>query len=112
MSAKKTPLQSVKDLYGGKEKLVEKILDLLERGEEETEELKKRLLAASNSKLLRLAKISEDVKSKYGSREKLAEAVAGALGRAKDSDYVKRLGQYTPARLLDMAQHAARRARK
>jgi hypothetical protein len=110
MSAKKTPLQTVKE-QGGKEKLVDKIVGLIESGGEEADELKKRLLAASNSKLLRLAQIGETLKQKYGgSRDKLAAEVASALGRAKDNDYVKRLGEYSPGRLLDLAQSLARRA--
>lgn len=110
MSANKTPLQVVNEMHGGKEKLVDKVMGLIERGEQEADDLRKRLLAASNKQLLRLVRVSETVRDKYGSTEKLAEAVAAALGRAKDSDYVKRLGDYSPARLLDMAQALARRA--
>jgi len=104
MSPNKTPLATVNEEHGGKEKLVEKIMGLLERGEEEKDDLKRRLLAASNRKLLRLAGIAELVKQKYGGKEKLAEAVGQAYGRIKDKDYVRRLGEYTPGRLLDMVR--------
>lgn len=109
MSPIKSPLEKVKEA-GGKEKLVEKIVGMIDRGTEEGDALKARLLAASNKQLLRLAKVSETVRSKYGSTDKLAASVASAMGRAKDADYVRRLGEYTPARLLDMAQALARRA--
>jgi hypothetical protein len=110
MSTNKTPLQTVKEM-GGKEKLVDRILGLLDGGGEDKDSLRTRLLAASNSKLLRLANVGETLKQKYeGSTEKLAGEVAQLLGRAKDNDYVKKLSEYTPARLLDMAQSLARRA--
>jgi hypothetical protein len=109
MSPIKSPLEKVKEA-GGKDKLVEKIMGMIDRGAEEGDALKARLLTASNKQLLRLAKVSETVRSKYGSTEKLAESVATAMGRAKDADYVRRLGEYMPARLLDMAQALARRA--
>ena len=110
MSANKTPLETVKEHHGGKDKLVDKILGVLDGGGDDKGALKERLLAASNQKLLRLAKISETMKAKYGSRDQLVHTVAGALGRAKDNDYVRRLGEYTPGRLLDMAQSLAKRA--
>lgn len=105
---KKTPLQQVNEEHGGKAKLVDKLVGLIDGDDKDS--LKGRLAAASNQKLLRLLKVSETVKSKFGSPDKLAEAVAGQLGRAKDSDYVKKLGAYTPAKLLDMAQSLTRRA--
>ncbi len=110
MTGNKAPLAEVNE-QGGKEKLVDRIMGLIDRGEEDAEALKQRLLAASNKKLLRLAQIGETMKTQYsGSREKLAEGVAQALGRAKDNDYVKTLATYTPARLLDMVQTATRKA--
>lgn len=107
--ANKSPLQTVNEAHGGKEKLVDKVMDLIEKGEEEASELRQRLLTASNKKLLRLLRISETIRQKYGSADKLAAVVANALGRAKDNDYVKKLGEYSPARLLDMAQALEKR---
>ena len=54
----KTPLLQVKEQHGGKEKLVDKLLGLLERGEESKDEFRLRLLGASNAKLLRLFSVS------------------------------------------------------
>ena len=51
---KKAPLAQVNDQFGGKEKLVDKLMGMLDRGEESKDELRTRLLAAANSKLLRL----------------------------------------------------------
>ncbi len=104
MNAKKTPLQQVKDEHGGKDKLVDKVLGVIERGEDDATELKARLLKASNKKLLRMMAVGSAIKEKYGSAEKLAGAVAEKLGKAKDKDFMNRLGAYSPAKLLDLAR--------
>jgi hypothetical protein len=109
--AKETPLQTVKRLYGSKEKLVDSLVDVAKSAGEEAAEVKSRLLSASNKQLLRLAEVSATVKDRYGSRDKLAESVADALGRAKDSDYVAKLKTLPGARLLDLARSAERRGR-
>jgi hypothetical protein len=111
MSGQKTPLQVVNETHGGKEKLVDKLVGLIEKGEEGAEDIKDRLRNVSNQKLLRLLEVAETVKEKYGSTEKLTQVVADALGRAKDADYVKRLASYSPARLLDLAKSLAKKAR-
>jgi hypothetical protein len=110
--AKETPLQTVKRIYGSKEKLVDSLVDVAKSAGEEAAEVKSRLLSASNKKLLRLAEVSAQVKERYGSRDKLAESVADALGRAKDSDYVAKLKSFSSGRLLDLAKSAERRARR
>jgi hypothetical protein len=105
MNVKKTPLMVVNDEHGGKTKLVDKIMGLIERDEDEDKDsLKARLMKASNKKLLRLASVSQTIREKYGSTEKLVEFVAGKLNRAKDSDFVTRLAVNTPARILDLAR--------
>ena len=52
--AKKTPLQQVTDRFGSKEKLVDKLIGRLDRGDDSKDEFRDRLLAMANSKLLRL----------------------------------------------------------
>jgi hypothetical protein len=111
MSGAKSPLQVVNEQHGGKDKLVDKLVGLIERGEMEADELKQKLRSVSNAKLLRLLAISETVKEKYGSKDKLVAAVAQALGRAKDADFVKRLGSASVGKLVDMAQSLARKAK-
>ena len=110
MSAKKTPLQIVNERHGGKEKLVDTIVDLTQ-SDEDKGELKQRLLTAANSKLLRLAQTLETVKTKYGSQAKLVETIAASQGRTKDGDYVRKLGSYTATRLLGMVKPEARAKR-
>jgi hypothetical protein len=107
---KKTPLSQVNDEFGGKEKLVDAIVDAVERGDEEKNALKKRLLAASNSKLMRLLKTAQEVKQ-LGGRGKLVDAVAEKQGKPKDKDYRTRLESYTIGRLLDMYRVGTRNGR-
>lgn len=107
----KSPLSIVKESFGGKDKLVDQLVGLLgSSSDEPKDELKKRLLGAPNSKLLRLHKVATTVKDKYGSREKLVDAAAAAVGKAKDKDFVTKLGTYSSARLVGLAGDAAKKA--
>jgi hypothetical protein len=106
----KSPLEEVNDKFGGKDKLVEKLVSLLE-SDEPKEELRKRLLAVANKKLIRLHQVASIVKEKYGSREKLLEQLVGATGRAKDKDYKTKLEAYTTPRLVDAVKVAERRSK-
>ena len=109
MSPNKTPLQIVNEEHGGKDKLVEKIMSIIERGEEETDALKSRLRSASNTKLLKIQRNAQAIKDKYGSKDKVVQAAVALMGRAKDNDYIKKLGTYAPGRILDLANSLARR---
>ena len=109
--AKKTPLAQVNDTFGGKDKLVDKLVSFLE-SDEAKDEVRKRLLSVSNSKLLHLHEVASMVKEEYGSRDKLLDAAAQALGRAKDKDYKAKLESYSTAKLLDVTRIAERRARR
>ena len=112
MNAKKTPLQQVNEDHGGKTKLVDSILGLVDLGDEDKDEAKARLLKASNKKLLRLQANSAAIQEKYGSVEKLVSTVSEKLGRVKDADFVARLKAFSPAKLLDLARSLAGEARK
>jgi len=112
MNAKKTPLQQVNEDHGGKTKLVDSILGLVDIGDEDKDEAKARLLKASNKKLLRLQANSAAIQERYGSVEKLVSTVAEKLGRVKDADFVGRLKAFSPAKLLDLARSLAGEARK
>ncbi len=110
-TGKKSPLAQVKDLFKNKEALVDHLLGKLELGDASKDDVKARLLAASNKKLLRLLEVASEVKEKYGSSEKLAETVAKAVGKAKDQAYVAKVAQLakrSPARVLDLLKSATR----
>src|SRR5205807_692051 len=101
-----------KDEHGSKEKLVDRLITVLgaiTKSEEDKDELKARLLAASNKKLLRLFDVGSEIKEKFGSVEKLAEATAKAVGRVKDAPYVDKLKTLAPNKLLDAFRAASRR---
>jgi hypothetical protein len=106
---KKSPLAQVNDDFGGKDKLVDKIVGVLDAEDESKDELRKRLLGVANRKLIRLHAVATQTKQ-AGGHDKLAAATADRLGRAKDKDYVTKLEAYSNGRLLDMMQAAERRA--
>jgi hypothetical protein len=108
---RKSPLAQVNETFGGKDKLVEKLLSLVET-DESKDEMRKRMLAAANSKLLHLHEVASMVKENYGSRDKLVSAAAAALGRSKDKHYLAKLETFSTAKLLDVTISAERRAKR
>lgn len=105
------PAGRVKAAHGAKESLVKKLVEPLAAEDQDTDALSARLLKASNQQLLRLERVVDAVKSKYGSRAKLIETLGKALSKAKDKDYLAKLGSFPLPRLLDMVKSAEKRAR-
>src|SRR6516225_3509675 len=95
---KKSPLERVKEEFGGKDKLVDKIVGVLDSGDESKDELRKRLLGVANSKLIRLFSVATKTKQ-AGGHDKLVATTAEKLNRAKDKDYVAKLESYSDGRL-------------
>jgi HPt (histidine-containing phosphotransfer) domain-containing protein len=110
--SQKSPLAIVNETFGAKDKLVDKLVGLLDRGDESKDDLRKRLSSAANVKLLRLHQVATTVKDKFGSRDAMVEQVAKALGRTKDKPFVERLAAYSDARLVDLAKATERKAKK
>jgi hypothetical protein len=106
-AAKKSPLERVKDEFGGKDKLVDKIVGVLDSGDESKDDLRKRLLGVANGKLIRLHSVATRTKA-VGGHDKLATTTAEKLKHGKDKDYVAKLGEYSNGRLLDMLSVAER----
>ncbi len=104
---KKSPLSRVKDEFGGKDKLVDKIVGILDSGELSKDDLRKKLLGVANGKLIRLHTVATRTKE-AGGHDKLAATTAEKLKRGKDKDYVNKLGEYSNGRLLDMLTVAER----
>jgi pyruvate/2-oxoglutarate dehydrogenase complex dihydrolipoamide acyltransferase (E2) component len=98
---KKSPLERVKDEFGGKDKLVDKIVGILDAGDESKDDLRKRLLGVANGKLIRLHSVATRTKA-AGGHDKLAASAADKLKHGKDKDYVAKLGEFSNGRLLDM----------
>ena len=84
------PLARVKEEFGGKDKLVDKIVGVLDSGDESKDELRKRLLGVSNTKLIRLFSVATKTKQ-AGGHDKLVATTAEKLKRTKDKDYVAKL---------------------
>jgi hypothetical protein len=104
---KKSPLARVKDEFGGKDKLVDKIVGVLDSGDESKDDLRKRLLGVANGKLIRLHSVATRTKA-AGGHDKLAAAAADKLKHGKDKDFVAKLGEYSNGRLLDMLSASER----
>jgi hypothetical protein len=104
---KKSPLSRVKDEFGGKDKLVDKIVGVLDAGDLSKDDLRKKLLGVANGKLIRLHAVATRTKA-AGGHDKLAATIADKLKRGKDKDYVNKLGEYSNGRLLDMLTVAER----
>lgn len=102
-----SPLARVKEEFGGKDKLVDKIVGLL-GSDEPKDELRRRLLGAANTKLIRLHGVATQVKA-AGGIEAAVAAAASELGRGKDKDYVAKLATYSSGKVLDILQSAKRR---
>ncbi len=112
-----TPLNTVKERFESKEKLVAAVEELM------TDELwvprlssdrggKRGIKHVSNAKLLRLHATLSEVKEKSGSRAKLIDAVPEVENRGKDAGYKTRLEAYPVPRLYDQYKSSARRAKK
>lgn len=110
--AKKTPLQIVKEQYGSKDALVEKLASLVEADEgESADEHKKRLKYVSNSKLLHLVALAENVE-KLGGREGMVAKILELKGQTKDHEYSDKLKKLSLGRLVDKTQSLLRAAKK
>ena len=107
---KKSPLARVKDEFGGKDKLVDKIVGVLDAGDESKDDLRKRLLGVANGKLIRLYGVATRTKT-AGGHDKLVASTAGQLKRGKDKDYVAKLDSFSDGKLLDMLSVAERKAK-
>ena len=108
---KKAPLALVNEQFGGKEKLVDKLMGLMDRGDESKDALRTRLLAMANSKLLRLHEVHTEVKEQFGGKDKFVDAILTFMKRTKDADYRDKLLGYTLTRLMDLYRSKKKKAR-
>ena len=107
MPTAQSPLQRVRAQHGSKEKLAEKVVEILDRPEDqEQDEFEKRVNTMSNRKLLRLWESNEKLSSKYGSRDALVEKIVRARFPGGNADYAAKISGYSVPRLLDLGlQH-------
>lgn len=105
---KKTPMQQIKERFGGKDKLVAELVGLMKRPSELTkDQFRKRLMAQSNRKLMILHARETAIKDRFGSREKLIEALLAArMGKQQKEDkgFRTHLEKRSNGQLLDQAR--------
>ncbi len=108
---KKSPLQTVKERFGDKAKLIEALrkftnddlwVDRLNDA--------KGLDHVSNAKLVRLHDTFSVVKDKFGNRFKLIDSILEIEKRTKDQGYRTRLERYPVPRLYDMFRSLSKRS--
>jgi hypothetical protein len=110
--SQKSPLAIVNETFGAKDKLVDKLVGLLDPGDESKDDLRKRLSSAANTRLLHLHRVATTVKERFGSHDALVDHVAKALGRTKDKPFVERLAAYSDARLVDLVKATERKTKR
>jgi hypothetical protein len=111
--SQKSPLAIVNETFGAKDKLVDKLVGLLDRSDDESkDDLRKRLSSAANTKLLHLHQVAVTVKDKYGSHDSLVDQVGKALGRSKDKPFIQSLAGYSDSRLIALAKATERKTKK
>ncbi|PCC69849.1 hypothetical protein SAMN02745121_04274 [Nannocystis exedens] len=110
---KTTPLQHVKKLFGSKDQLVARVVELLPSSfaGESAEDFKKRLKYVANSKLLRLVEVGEKAK-KLGGVQAIVDKIAELKGQAKDKDYKAALAKFSVPSLVDLHQSLTRKAKQ
>jgi hypothetical protein len=103
---KKTPLQTVNDSFGSREKLVDQLASTADDPSSGAS-TKSTLMGLSNAKLLRLARIEETVRQRFGDKDKLIAHIVDVrkkAGHTADADYEAKLRTYSKGRLLDMTR--------
>jgi hypothetical protein len=104
-----SPVETVKDKFGGRAKLVEQLVGMVDRmnGDQSAEQTKSRLMGLSNAKLVRLYKAEQTVRERFGDRAKLVAHILSErkkAGLTVDDSYQAKLAGYTKARLLDLTK--------
>jgi hypothetical protein len=104
-------MQAMKKIYDSKDKLVSSIVGAVKHEGESNDEAIARLKSLSNKKLMHMGAVAKEIADR-GGKDKVVAAIGAAVGRAKDSDYLTKLGSYSNARLMDMLRVAEKRAKK
>lgn len=108
--ADKTPLQIVKDTYGSKDALVQKVASMIEPDPgESAEDHQKRLKYISNAKLLHLVALAEQAQA-MGGRDGIVAKILELKGQSKDREYEDKLKTLSLGRLVDLVGSLSRTA--
>jgi len=109
----KSPLQRVKAEHGSKTELAKKLLPLLERYDEESDdEFSRRLRTSSNKQLLRLWDTQQRLKSEFGTKSALVDAIVELRFGKANADYRAKLETFRITRLLDLHRQLSVKAKR
>jgi hypothetical protein len=110
--SKLSPAQLVKKDFGSKKELAAKVMPLIEKKANETEEeFKSRIETLSNKKLLKLLRVGTEVSEKFQTKEELVNAVYKTAHQDSgkiDNDYLNKLKTFSLGKLLDMNKYYRR----
>lgn len=108
---KKSPIQVVKERFGTKAALADKLVAVLDRREgEESAAFERRIRTASNKQLLRLLMAHERTEKEFGGKAGLVAKISQLkLGREDDA-YTTKMSKYARTRLLDLHDSLAKKA--
>ncbi len=107
----KSPLQTIKDTHGSKDALIGKVLPLIDKlPDESDDECKKRLAHVANRKLLHLLALGEKAKE-LGGRDGMVKTIAELKGQPKDNEYTDRLKLMSLGQLVDQVSTLKRKAK-
>jgi hypothetical protein len=112
---KPTPSQLVKKNFESRAGLVDKLADMVDKqhGDSSKDNVKSRLMALPNKKLLRLYEVEQRVRERFGDKAGLIKHIMTKrteAGLTADDALRTKLEGFTKKRLLDMTKqrHAAR----
>lgn len=109
--AQASPLQIIKDKHGSKEALIAKVLPLIDKFDDESDDdCKKRLGYVANRKLLHLLDVGEKAKA-LGGRDGLVKAIAELKGQPKDNEFTDSLKGKTLGQLVDLHGSVKKKAK-
>ncbi len=96
---KKAPKEVVAQEFGGRDKLIEKLGQLLE-----DKDIATKLKSLTNSKLLALHRAAAEVSARFQSKANLVQQIGAKkfAPHKPDPAYLEKIGAYTPKRLLDL----------
>ena len=111
---KKTPLQEVKEKFGSKENLVKELKKIFDAGNlfENRLNLDKGMSTISNTKLLKLHRVAEEVKERFTTRANLLDDLLKTIGRTKDEGLRSKFEKWSLPRLWDHYQSVAKKQTK
>lgn len=109
--ANNTPMQAMKKIHESKDKLISSIVGTVKHEGESDADAIARLKGVSNKKLLRMGDVAKNIADR-GGRDKVVAAIGEAMGRAKDSDYLAKLGTLSNGRLMDTLRSSEKRAKR